>query len=65
MPSTKPHMPWNLVWYARFVTEKEARDFEQYLKHGSGKAFAYKRLVREALKKDFASGRVSSPKSKT
>lgn len=56
--STKPHRPWQLIWYAAFSTEKEARDFELYLKTGSGKAFAYKRLVSEALMKDFIEGRV-------
>lgn len=61
--STKPHLPWELVWYGAFKTEKEARSFEQYLKTGSGKSFAYKRLVSVALKKDFASGRKSSLKS--
>ena len=50
--ATKPHIPWKLVWYGAFVTEKEARDFERYLKSGSGKAFAYKRLVNVALAKD-------------
>jgi predicted GIY-YIG superfamily endonuclease len=55
--STKPHMPWKLAWYGSFETEKQARDFEQYLKSGSGKAFAYKRLVSVALKKDFSAGR--------
>lgn len=62
--STKPHIPWKLVWYGAFVLEKEARDFELYLKSGSGKAFAYKRLISEALAKDFSCGRKSSPKSK-
>ena len=57
--STKPHIPWKLVWYCAFETEKQARDFEQYLKTGSGKSFAYKRLVSVALKKDFAMGRKS------
>lgn len=57
--ATKPHIPWKLVWYGAFTTEKEARDFEQYLKTGSGKAFAYKRFVSVALKKDFAEGRRS------
>lgn len=56
--STKPHIPWKLVWYAGFSTEKEARKFELYLKTGSGKAFAYKRLVKEALVKDFSEGRI-------
>lgn len=63
--STKPHIPWKLIWYGAFETEKEARDFEQYLKTGSGKSFAYKRLVSEALKNDFAKGRESSPKTKS
>lgn len=56
--STKPHIPWKLIWYAGFSTKKEARDFELYLKTGSGKAFAYKRFVKEALVKDFSAGRI-------
>jgi len=44
-------MPWKLVWYGAFETEKEARDFERYLKTGSGKSFAYKRLVSVALRR--------------
>ena len=36
---------WLLVWYSGFVKEKDAKDFELYLKSGSGKAFSYKRLV--------------------
>lgn len=50
--STKPHIPWKIVWYCAFETEKQARDFELYLKSGAGKAFAYKRLVSVALRKD-------------
>lgn len=56
--STKPHIPWKLIWYSAFETEKQAREFEQYLKTGSGKAFAYKRLVSVALEKDFSAGRI-------
>lgn len=54
VPSTKPHKPCELVWYSAFETKKQASDFEQYLKSGSGKAFAYKRLVNVALKKDIS-----------
>lgn len=61
--STKPYRPWKMVWYGAFETEKESRDFERYLKTGSGKALAYKRLVSVALGKDFADGRTGSPKS--
>lgn len=60
--STKAHIPWKLVWYGAFKTEKEARNFENYLKTGSGKAFAYKRLVNVALKKDSSMGRKSVTK---
>ena len=62
--STKPYRPWKLIWYGAFETERQARDFEQYLKSGSGKSFAYKRLVSVALAKDFSSGRKGSPKTK-
>jgi predicted GIY-YIG superfamily endonuclease len=62
--STKAHIPWEIVWYGAFSTEKEARDFELYLKSGSGKSFAYKRLIPVALAKDFSAGRKGSPKSK-
>ena len=62
--STKPHLPWKLVWYAAFETEKQAIDFELYLKSGSGKSFAYKRFVSVALEKDFSDGRKGSPKRK-
>ncbi|EKD85330.1 MAG: excinuclease ABC subunit C, partial [uncultured bacterium] len=43
---TRPHTPWQLVWYCAFPREKQAKDFELYLKSGSGKAFAKKRLVK-------------------
>ena len=34
------------------MMQKEAEDFELYLKSGAGKAFAYKRLVPVVLAKD-------------
>ncbi|MEK7185812.1 MAG: GIY-YIG nuclease family protein [Patescibacteria group bacterium] len=42
---TKGHIPWKLVWYSAFENKQKAKDFELYLKSGSGKAFVYKRLV--------------------
>ena len=63
--STKAHAPWKLVWYSAFPTLKEARQFEKYLKSGSGKSFAYKRLLSIVLAKDFESGRIGSPKTKS
>jgi len=50
--ATAPHCPWALTFYASFQSKKLAKDFELYLKSGSGKAFMYKRLVNAALKKD-------------
>ncbi len=49
---TKGHLPWKLVFYAAFSEKQKAKDFELYLKSGSGKAFVYKRLVNVALSKD-------------
>lgn len=50
--ATKPYTPWKLVHYSVFEDESKAKDFEKYLKTGSGKAFAYKRLLNtEKLKK--------------
>ena len=42
---TKGHLPWELVWYCGFNHKQKAKDFELYLKSGSGKAFVYKRVV--------------------
>ena len=51
--STKPFLPWKLVFYSAFEDRDIAKKFEKYLKTGSGKAFAYKRLFHsEVLKKD-------------
>lgn len=59
--ATAPYRPWILVYYSAFDTEKLAKDFEVYLKSGSGKAFAYKRLVNSVvLKKD--KGELGAPK---
>ncbi len=54
--STKYGVPWELVYYSGFDSEKKAKDFELYLKSGSGKAFAKKRLTYEALVEDDKEG---------
>ncbi len=41
---TRPFRPWRVVWYSAFEDESKAREFERYLKSGSGQAFAKKRL---------------------
>ena len=43
---TKGHLPVKLVFYSAFLDKSIAKDFELYLKSGSGKAFTYKRLVK-------------------
>ena len=41
---TSKYIPWMLVGYHAFSEEKDAKSFELYLKSGSGRAFANKRL---------------------
>jgi predicted GIY-YIG superfamily endonuclease len=41
---TAKYKPWKLITYMAFADERKAREFEHYLKSGSGKAFANKRL---------------------
>lgn len=43
-PHTSKFMPWRLVTYVAFSDIEKAREFERYLKSGSGHAFAKKRL---------------------
>ncbi|NVL91019.1 MAG: GIY-YIG nuclease family protein [Desulfobacterales bacterium] len=43
-PHTAKFKPWNLVIYLAFSNESKAVEFEEYLKSGSGRAFANKRL---------------------
>ncbi len=42
--STAKFAPYDLIFYAAFDSARAARNFEDYLKTGSGKAFARKRL---------------------
>ncbi len=43
-PHTSKYKPWQLVAFVGFLDEQKATEFEKYLKSGSGRAFAYKRL---------------------
>ncbi|QGZ95680.1 GIY-YIG nuclease family protein [Terricaulis silvestris] len=43
-PHTSKYRPWRLVGYLAFENQQKAIAFERYLKSGSGKAFANKRL---------------------
>ncbi len=38
------YRPWELITYHAFTDKKHAKAFEKYLKSGSGRAFAAKRL---------------------
>ncbi|GAB7026058.1 GIY-YIG nuclease family protein [Geotalea toluenoxydans] len=44
---TAKFRPWRLVTYLAFTDHSKALEFEQYLKSGSGRAFAGKRLWSE------------------
>ena len=41
---TSKFAPWEIKTYVAFSDEGQARAFERYLKSGSGRAFAMKRL---------------------
>ena len=43
-PHTAKYKPWNLRTYIAFTDDKAAAKFEKYLKSGSARAFAKKRL---------------------
>jgi len=43
-PHTSKYKPWSLITYLAFSEKSKAVEFETYLKSGSGKAFANKRL---------------------
>ena len=43
-PHTAKFKPWVLKTYLAFSTRQQAANFEIYLKSGSGRAFASKRL---------------------
>jgi len=43
-PHTAKFRPWEIVTFHAFVDEDKAAAFEKYLKSGSGRAFANKRL---------------------
>jgi predicted GIY-YIG superfamily endonuclease len=44
VPHTSKYAPWKVKTYVAFSDEKQAFEFEQYLKTASGRAFAKKRL---------------------
>lgn len=44
LPSTVRYRPWRLRTYVTFSDDTLALAFEKYLKSGSGRAFAKKRL---------------------
>jgi putative endonuclease len=44
-PSTAHGRPWRLVCYFAFADQPRARDFEHYLKSGSGKTFAKRHFI--------------------
>ena len=44
VPHTAPFAPWRMETCIAFTSEEKAPAFEQYLKSGSGRAFAAKHL---------------------
>jgi len=57
---SKKYSPWTIESYFAFSAEKQAKNFERYLKASSGKAFMHKRLISDQFKKalvEFNNGR--------
>jgi putative endonuclease len=46
-PHTSKYRPWRLITAVTFTDDQKAHAFEQYLKTGSGRAFAHKRIWKE------------------
>ena len=44
VPHTSKYIPWRLKTYIAFNDERQAYNFERYLKSPSGRAFSKKRL---------------------
>jgi len=44
VPHTSKYAPWSIKTYLAFSDERQAYEFEKYLKSASGRAFAKKRL---------------------
>ena len=44
VPHTSKYAPWSIKTYIAFSDESQTFGFEKYLKSGSGRAFAKKRL---------------------
>ncbi len=44
VPHTSKYRPWRVKTYVAFSDEKQAFNFEKYLKSSSGRAFSKKRL---------------------
>ncbi len=44
VPHTSKYRPWQVKTYIAFIDEKQALNFEKYLKSPSGRAFSKKRL---------------------
>jgi putative endonuclease len=44
VPHTSKYAPWRIKTYIAFTDEERAFEFEKYLKSGSGRSFAKKRL---------------------
>ena len=49
---TKKHAPWKVKLYVAFETLEQAQHFEQYLKSGSGHAFANKHFWNACISLD-------------
>ena len=60
---SRRHTPWKIETYIAFGEEIQAKNFEKYLKVGSGNAFLKKRLISKEFKKvlaEYNNGRMAN-----
>lgn len=44
VPSTKPYLPWHLIYYEGYLNIKDATGREKFLKSGAGRNFLKKQI---------------------
>ena len=44
VPSTKPFLPWKVIYYEAYLESKDATGREKFLKSGAGRNFLKKQL---------------------
>jgi len=49
--STKPYLPWKIIYYEAYLIREDATGRERFLKSGSGRQYLYKQLHHYMIKR--------------